>query len=231
MFYYGYVAFSPMRNVPKDAIPITVIGKMWSWTFEYERGKQSAELVIPINKAIKLNLHSDDVIHALYIPAFRVKEDVVPGKKNYMWFIAQQPGTYDILCTVYCGLRHSYMEAKASVVSEAEYLAWLKALPQKSSEPEGLLILKKNACTGCHSIDGSKIVSTSFKGLYGKTEKVVTDGKERTVTVDDDYIKSSVFDPDKDLVVGFQKGIMKTYKGIVTEDEMAKVTDYLKTIK
>jgi cytochrome c oxidase subunit 2 len=231
MFYYGYVAFSPMRNVPKDAIPITVIGKMWSWTFEYEGGKQSADLVIPINKAIKLNLHSDDVIHALYIPAFRVKEDVVPGKKNYMWFIAQQPGTYDILCTVYCGLRHSYMEAKARVVSEAEYLAWLKALPEKSSEPEGLLILKKNACTGCHSIDGSKIVSTSFKGLYGKTEKVVTDGKERTITVDDDYIKSSVFDPDKDLVVGFQKGIMKTYKGIVTEDEMAKVTDYLKTIR
>jgi len=231
MFYYGYVAFSPMRNVPKDAIPITVIGKMWSWTFEYEGGKQSAELVIPINKAIKLNLHSDDVIHALYIPAFRVKEDVVPGKKNYMWFIAQQPGTYDILCTVYCGLRHSYMEAKARVVPEAEYLAWLKALPVKSSEPEGLLILKKNACTGCHSIDGSKIVSTSFKGLYGKTEKVMTDGKERTITVDDEYIKSSVYDPDKDLVVGFQKGIMKTYKGIVTEDEMARVTDYLKTIK
>ncbi len=231
MFYYGYVAFSPMRNVPKDVIPITVIAKMWSWTFEYEGGKQSAELVVPINKAIKLNLHSDDVIHSLYIPAFRIKEDVVPGKKNYMWFIAQQPGTYDILCTVYCGLRHSYMEAKARVVPEAEYLAWLKALPEKSSEPEGLLILKKNACTGCHSIDGSKIVSTSFKGLYGKTEKVVTDGKERTVTVDDDYIKSSVYDPDKDLVVGFQKGIMKTYKGIVTEDEMAKVTDYLKTIK
>jgi cytochrome c oxidase subunit 2 len=204
---------------------------MWVWTFEYEGGKQSPVLVVPINKAVKLNLHSDDVIHSLYIPAFRIKEDVVPGKQNYMWFIAQQLGEYDVLCTVYCGLRHSYMETKTKVVSEAEYAAWLKALPEKSSEPEGLVILKKNACTGCHSIDGTKIVSASFKGLYGKTEKVITNGKERTITVDEAYIRSAVYDPDKDLVVGFQKGIMKTYKGIVTEDEMTKIIDYLKTIK
>jgi cytochrome c oxidase subunit 2 len=231
MFYYGYVAFSPMRDVPKDAIPITVIGKMWSWTFEYEGGKQSPVLVVPLNKAVKLNLYSPDVIHSLYIPAFRIKEDVVPGKQNYMWFIGQQLGEYDVLCTVYCGLRHSYMETKTRVVTEAEYAAWLKALPEKSSEPEGLVILKKNACTGCHSIDGSKIVSTSFKGLYGKTEKVVTNGKERTVTVDDDYLRASVFDPDKDLVAGYQKGIMKTYKGIVTEDEMTRIIEYFKSIK
>ncbi|MEI7898137.1 MAG: cytochrome c oxidase subunit II [bacterium] len=231
MFYYGYVAFSPMRNVPSDAIPITVIGKMWIWNFEYEGGKQSPVLVVPLNKAVKLNLHSEDVIHSLYIPAFRIKEDVVPGKKNYMWFIAQQLGEYDVLCTVYCGLRHSYMETKTKVVSEAEFAAWLKALPDKTNEPEGLTILKKNACTGCHSIDGTKIVSASFKGLYGKTEKVMTDGRERSVTVDDAYIKSSVYDPDKDILVGFQKGIMKPYKGIVTEDEVTKIIDYLKTIK
>jgi cytochrome c oxidase subunit 2 len=231
MFYYGYAAFSPMRIVPKDAIPIKVIGKMWSWTFEYEGGKQSPILVVPINKPVRLDLHSDDVIHALYIPAFRVKEDVVPGKQNFMWFMSGQLGEYDVLCTVFCGIRHSYMETKARVVPEAEYLAWLKALPDKSSEPEGLTILKKNACTGCHSLDGSKLVSTSFKGLYGKTETVITDGKERKVTVDDTYLKASVYHPDKDLVVGFQKGIMKTYKGIVTEEEMTKVIEYLKTIK
>ncbi|HPS62506.1 MAG TPA: cytochrome c oxidase subunit II [Bacteroidales bacterium] len=231
MFYYGYVAFSPQRTVPKDAIPITVIGKMWSWTFEYEGGKQSPVLVVPLNKAVKLNLHSDDVIHSLYIPAFRIKEDVVPGKNNYMWFIAQQPGEYDVLCTVYCGLRHSYMETKARVVPEAEYAAWLKALPEKSADPEGLVILKKNACTGCHSIDGTKIVSASFKGLYGKQEKVVTGGKERSVTVDDAYIRTSIFDPDKDIVSGYQKGIMKPYKGMVTDEEATKIIDYLKSIK
>ena len=231
MFYYGYVAFSPMRNAPKDAIPVTVIARMWNWTFEYEGGKQSPDLVVPLNKAVRLNLHSEDVIHSLYIPAFRIKEDVVPGKNNFMWFIAQQPGEYDILCTVYCGLRHSYMEAKAKVVPEADYLAWLKALPAKTSEPEGLTILKKNACTGCHSIDGTKIVSASFKGLFGTTEKVVTNGKERSVMVDDAYIKTSVFDPDKDVVVGYQKGIMKTYKGIVSDDDLKKITEYLQSIK
>jgi len=231
MFYYGYVAFSPMRTAPKDAIPVTVIARMWNWTFEYEGGKQSPDLVVPLNKAVRLNLHSEDVIHSLYIPAFRIKEDVVPGKNNFMWFIAQQPGEYDILCTVYCGLRHSYMEAKAKVVPEADYLAWLKALPAKSSEPEGLTILKKNACTGCHSIDGTKIVSASFKGLYGTTEKVVTNGKERSVMVDDAYIKTSVYDPDNDIVVGYQKGIMKTYKGIVSDDDLKKITEYLQSIK
>jgi cytochrome c oxidase subunit 2 len=231
MFYYGYVAFSPQRIVPKGAIPITVIGKMWVWTFEYEGGKQSPVLVVPINKAVKLNLQSVDVIHSLFIPAFRIKEDVVPGKQNYMWFIAQQLGEYDVLCTVYCGLRHSYMETKTKVVSEAEYAVWLKSLPEKTNDPEGLVILKKNACTGCHSIDGTKIVSTSFKGLYGKTEKVMTNGTERSVTVDDAYIKSSMMEPDKDVVVGYQKGIMKTYKGLVTDDEMTKIIDYLKSTK
>ena len=231
MFYYGYVAFAPMRNVPKDAIPIKVIGKMWSWTFEYEGGKQSSIMVVPLGKPVRLDLHSEDVIHALYIPAFRVKEDVVPGKDNYMWFQANQQGEFDILCTVFCGIRHSYMEAKAKVVPEAEYLAWLKALPDKTSEPEGLTILKKNACTGCHSLDGSKLVSSSFKGLYGKTEKVMTGGKERTVTVDDEYIRQSVYDPDKEIVVGYQKGLMKTYKGLVTEEEMGKMIEYLKTLK
>ncbi len=231
MFYFGYVAFSPQRVVPKGALPITVIAKMWVWNFEYEGGKQSPVLVVPLKKAILLNLHSEDVIHSLYIPAFRIKEDVVPGKNNYMWFIPEQLGEYDILCTVYCGLRHSYMETKAKVVTEAEYQAWLSALPGKSNDPEGLVILRKNACTGCHSIDGTKIVSTSFRGLYGKTEKVMTNGSERSVTVDDVYIKSSVYEPDKDVVVGFQKGIMQTYKGKVSDDDLAKIIDYLKSIK
>ena len=116
-------------------------------------------------------------------------------------------------------------------VTEAEYQTWLQSLSGKSSEPEGLSILKKNACTGCHSIDGTKLVSASFKGLYGKTEKVLTDGKERSVTVDDAYIKTSVYEPDKDIVVGFPKGVMKTYKGIVTEAEMTKIIEYFKSIK
>jgi len=231
MFYYGYIAFAPQRNVPRDAMPITVISKMWTWSFEYEGGKESSVLVVPLNKPVKLNLTSLDVIHSLYIPAFRIKEDCVPGKDNYMWFIGQREGEYEILCTEYCGLRHSYMEAKAKVVPEAEFQRWLKELPSKAEEPEGLTIIKKNACTGCHSLDGSKLVSSSFKGLYGKSETVITDGKERQVVVDDEYLKTSIYDPDKDLLKGLPKGVMKSYKGLINEEEMNKIIDYLKTIK
>lgn len=231
MFYYGYVAFSPMRDVPEDAYPVTVVGKMWSWSFEYPGGKVSNEMVVPLNKPIRCDLRSDDVIHALFIPAFRVKEDVVPGKDNYMWFIPTQLGEYDILCTVYCGVRHSYMEAKIRVVPEAEFNSWLAALPLPSAEPAGLTILKKNACIGCHSIDGTKLVSASFKGLFGSDRKVITNGKERTIKADEAYIKSSIYDPNKDLVVGYQKGIMKSYNGIVKEDEIPAIIEYLKGLK
>jgi len=231
MFYYGYIAFAPQRNVPKDAIPIKVISKMWTWSFEYEGGKESNVLVVPLDKPVKLILTSLDVIHSLYIPAFRIKEDCVPGKENYMWFIGQREGEYDILCTEYCGLRHSYMEARTKVVPEAEYQKWLKALPNKADEPAGLTVIKKNACTGCHSLDGSKLVSTSFKGLYGKTVTVITDGKERQVKVDDAYLKVSIYEPDKDLAKGLPKGVMKSYKTLITEDDLNKVIDYIKTLK
>ena len=231
MFYYGYVAFTPQRIVPKDAMPVTVISKMWSWSFEYQGGKESDILVVPLNKPVNLILTSLDVIHSLYIPAFRIKEDCVPGKENYMWFIGQQEGEYEILCAEYCGLRHSYIESKVKVVSEADFQKWLKELPVKAAEPEGLTILKKNACTGCHSLDGTKLVSSSFKGLYGKTETVITDGMERQVVVDDAYIITSIYEPDKDLSKGYPKGLMKTYKGLINDEEMNKIIEYLKTIK
>jgi len=204
---------------------------MWSWSFEYQGGKESDILVVPLNKPVNLILTSLDVIHSLYIPAFRIKEDCVPGKENYMWFIGQQEGEYEILCAEYCGLRHSYMESKVKVVPEADFQRWLKELPVKAAEPEGLTILKKNACTGCHSLDGTKLVSSSFKGLYGKTETVITDGMERQVVVDDAYIITSIYEPDKDLSKGYPKGLMKTYKGLINDEEMNKIIEYLKTIK
>jgi len=231
MFYYGYIAFSPMRNVPKGAMEVKAIAKMWDWSFEYEGGKVSPILVVPLNKPVKLDLISLDVIHSLYIPAFRIKEDLVRGRENYMWFIPEKMGEYEILCAEYCGLRHSYMESKVSVVTESEFKKWLKELPLKPIEPEGLTILKKNACTGCHSLDGSKVVSSSFKGLYGSNKTVITDGEERTIKADNEYIKRSIFYPEKDVVKGYSKGIMKSYKGIVSESDITLICDYLKTIK
>jgi cytochrome c oxidase subunit II len=231
MFYLGYVGFISETRIPSNAMPVKVIAKMWTWTFVYDGDKESPLLVVPVNKPVRLNLFSADVIHGLSIPAFRIKQDVVPGKKNAMWFIAGQEGEYEILCTAYCGLQHSYMESKVKVVTEDEFKKWLKAVPSTSSEPPGLTIIKKNACTGCHSLDGTKLVSSSFKGLYGKTETVITDGKERQVLVDDAYLKTSIYEPDKDVVKGLPKGVMKSYKDLIKEDELNKIIDYLKTIK
>jgi cytochrome c oxidase subunit II len=231
MFYYGYIAFSPQRVFPKDAMNVTVVSKMWVWSFVYPGEKESNELVLPLNKPVILNLTSLDVIHSFYIPAFRQKEDCVPGKVNRMWFIPTLAGEYWILCAEYCGMNHSYMEAKVRILPEPEYQAWISALPKKTAEPEGLSIIKKNGCTGCHSLDGTKLVSTSFKGLFGKESIVITDGREHTVTVNEAYIKTSIYEPDKDLVKGLPKGVMKSYKGLISDEELGKVTDYLKSLK
>jgi cytochrome c oxidase subunit II len=231
MFYLGYVGFISETRIPANAMPIKVVAKMWAWSFVYEGDKESPTLVVPINKPVRLNLYSQDVIHGLFIPAFRIKKDVVPGKNNVMWFIAGREGEYEILCTAYCGLRHSYMESKVRVVKEEEFKRWLKSIPSMSSEPAGLAIIRKNACTGCHSLDGTKLVSASFKGLYGKTETVITDGNERQVKVDDEYIRTSIYIPEKDVVKGYPKGVMKSYKTLVSEDDLNKIIDYMKTIK
>ena len=231
MFYYGYIAFRPQRNFPADAMNVTVVSKMWAWSFIYPGNKESDILVLPVNKAVVLNLTSLDVIHSFYVPAFRQKEDCVPGKVNRMWFIPTMPGDYNVLCAEYCGLNHSYMESKVRVVSEEVYLKWFEALPGKVAEPEGLTIIKQNGCTGCHSLDGSKLVSTSFKGLYGKVSTVLTDGREHTVKADDNYIRTSIMEPDKDVVKGLPKGVMKSYKGVIKDVDVTKIIDYLKSIK
>ncbi|MGA3013689.1 MAG: cytochrome c oxidase subunit II [Bacteroidales bacterium] len=231
LFYFGYSAFQPMIWVPKDALHVKVIGRMWQWSFEYPGSKVTNVLELPLNKPVKLDLHSEDVIHGFSIPAFRVKEDVVPGKNNYMWFTPQQTGEYEIFCTAYCGVRHSYMGTKVKVVTPREFENWLSTLSVASTEPEGLTIIKKNGCLACHSLDGSKLVSVSFKGLYGKTETVKTNGNERKVEVNDPYIVNSIYKPDKDIVVGYSGGIMKSYKGLIKDDEIKKIIDYLKTLK
>lgn len=232
MFYYGFSAFEPMIWVPKDAMNVKVTGRMWSWSFLYPGNKETDILVLPINKAVRLDLHSEDVIHGFSVPAFRVKEDVVPGKKNYMWFRPQQLGDFSIFCTAYCGVRHSYMGTKVRIVSEGEFTRWLTTLPVKPLEPAGLTIIKKNACTGCHSLDGTKLVSTSFKGLFGKVRHVsVEGGPEQTVTADEAYIKMSIYEPDRMIVTGYSKGIMKSYKGILKDDQVALIIEYFKTLR
>ena len=231
MFYYGWVGFSPMRKVPADAMQIKAIGKMWEWNFDYGNGKVSKELVLPLNRNVKMNLFSPDVNHSLFIPAFRVKEDVIPGYNNYLWFRPISKGTFDIFCTEYCGLAHSGMTAKVVVVDSLEFKKWLADLKVTGTGPEhpGLAIIKANACLTCHSLDGTKIIGPSLKGIYGTKRTVVTNNTEREVVADDEYIKRSILDPNADVVKGFNKGLMQSYKETLKAEDIDKIVDYFKT--
>lgn len=231
MFYYGYIAYKPQREAPENALNVKAIGKMWEFSFEYANGKESKTLIVPYNKPIKLNLFSQDIVHSFYVPAFRIKEDMVPGlKDNFMWFIPTELGKFDILCAEYCGVRHSYMMSTVEVIPEEEYNAWVAKVEKKSvkQEMKGFEILKNNACTGCHSSDGSKLVGPTFKGLYGSERTVVTDGVERTITVDEEYIKTSILNPDKDVVKGFNTGLMRPYNEVLKEEDIKEIIEYFK---
>ncbi|MEI7421788.1 MAG: cytochrome c oxidase subunit II [Prolixibacteraceae bacterium] len=230
MFYYGWVGFAPMRQVPADAMPVKVIGKMWSWDFDYGNGKVSKELVLPYQRDVKLNLVSVDVNHSFFIPAFRVKEDVIPGYSNYMWFKPIMKGTFDIYCAEYCGLAHSAMLAKVVIVDSLEFKKWLADLKVTVNLPDhpGLAVIKANACNTCHSLDGSKVIGPSFKGLYGRKTVVVTDAGEKEIEATDEYIKKSIMDPNAEIVKGFNKGLMQSYKDKITPEDLNKIVDYFK---
>ncbi len=231
MFYYGWVGFSPMRKVPANAMQIKAIGRMWAWSFDYGNGKISNELVVPFNRNIKMNLVSVDVNHSLFIPAFRVKEDVIPGYNNYLWFRPISKGKFDIFCSEYCGLAHSAMTTKAIVVDSLDFEKWLAELKVTGNTPDhpGLAIIKANACLTCHSLDGTKIIGPSFKGLYGTKRVVISDQGEKEVEATDEYIKRSVMDPNAEVVKGFNKGLMQPYKNVIKAEDLDKIVDFFKT--
>jgi len=125
MFYYGWQGYKEMVTVPENAMPIDVTAQMWKWSFKYEDGKTTDSLYVPVNTPIKLTLHSNDVNHSFFIPAFRLKKDVFPNRERVAWFIAKETGEYDIACSEYCGLNHSYMYSKIFVLPEEEFKNWM----------------------------------------------------------------------------------------------------------
>lgn len=231
MFYFGYIAFTPMRDIPDDAMVVKTVGKMWSWEFEYPGNKVSTELVLPVDEPVVLEMNSLDVVHSLYISAFRVKEDLVPGQTTYLWFIPQRIGKFEILCTEYCGLRHSFMESTARIVTREEFESWLAAVPASVNPDEGLAVLRKNACTGCHSLDGTKLVGPTFKNSFGKVETVVINGIPSQITVDSAYLYRSIVNPDSEIVEGYTRGLMKSYKGVIPEEDIRKAIRFLMTLE
>ena len=239
MFYVGWAGWKPMHKPPKDAMEVTVYGRMWNFSYEYENGKRTDTLYLPKDQPVKLNLVALDVLHSLYIPAFRVKQDMVPGKKdNYMWFEPQRVGNYELFCAEYCGLQHSYMLSTVKVMEDADFQSWMvdtslvaSAAELESPTATGKRIMQNIGCFACHTLDGTKLVGPSFKGIYGEEQTVVTGGETRKVVVDDEYIHKSIFDPNADVVEGFQKGLMVSYQGPLSEEDVANIIEYLKTVK
>jgi cytochrome c oxidase subunit 2 len=238
MFYYGWAAWKPMTKPPKDAMEVTVYGRMWNFSFEYENGKRTDTLYLPKDKPVKLNLVAMDVLHSLYIPAFRVKQDMVPGmENNFMWFEPQKEGEYELYCAEYCGLQHSYMYTMVKVMQDSAFTTWMTDTTQvavsdvESPTATGRRIMQNIGCFACHSLDGTKLVGPSFKGIWEGTHTVVTGGQERQITVDEEYIRRSIHDPNADVVKGFGKGLMLSYQGQLSDDDITNIIEYLKTVK
>ena len=237
MFYFGWAGWKPTTRPPKDAMNITSVARMWSFMFIYENGKQSPDLIVPVNTPVKINLVSLDVIHSLFIPDFRIKSDIIPGRQKFMWFLPEVEGKYKIFCAEYCGLQHSYMHSTVNVMSKVKFNSWYAesakplAVSANASPAEiGEAIMKSQGCFACHTTDGTKLIGPSYFNLYGSQQVVIRDGKEITVTVDPEYVKRSILLPNAYITKGFPANLMQSYRSTISDDDIAKIIEYLKTI-
>jgi cytochrome c oxidase subunit 2 len=237
IFFYGLKGFKIIRAAPADAMEVKVIASQWLWQFEYENGLITEELTVPAGKPVLLILTSKDVIHSFYVPAFRIKEDAVPGLENHLWFDSAEPGTYQVLCAEYCGTGHSSMLTKINVLKEDAFDEWYKQAKSKAQEVKvvsptarGEKLFADKGCSSCHTIDGSSLVGPTLKGLFGKQVTVITGGKERSVTADEDYLRTSLIEPSADIAKGYPD-IMPSQKDVLKDDEVAAIIEYIKSLK
>lgn len=255
IFYVGFKGFIAMATPPADAYEIQVEAQKWSWMFQYPNGHVDSELHVPVDTDVKLVLSSMDVIHSLYIPAFRVKKDAVPGRYNKLWFRATQPGEYLIFCAEYCGTGHSTMSSVCVVHEPGEFEIWLaNADPLKKltdeqyaaymADPDAFIknnpdikgletpvmmgrkLYTKKGCSQCHSVNGVAGTGPSFQGVFGAVQPM-QDGSR--VTADENYIRESILDPTAKVVAGYQ-AVMPTYKGRLKDREISALIEYIKTL-
>jgi cytochrome c oxidase subunit 2 len=236
MFAYGWRAFQFLRAIPADAMLVKVTARMWSWRFEYENGSTTDTLFVPLGKPVKLALTSTDVVHSLFVPAFRVKEDAVPGMETKLWFTPTAVGSYDLFCAEYCGLMHSFMLSKVVVMPEEEFSTWYhsteaRALAEEAAAPaSGLALLEEKGCIACHSTDGSPRVGPTFKGIFGRKTLVATGGSEREITADEDYLRRSILDPAADVVKDYPP-VMPPQADLLSQEEIEELVSTLKELK
>ena len=233
IFAWGYSGWLNLKSVPDDAYEVKVTAMKWSWTFEYANGAISpAELHVPAGRPVKLVMKSRDVIHSFYVPDYRIKQDVLPNRYTYLWFNATEPGESHIFCTEYCGTSHSGMLAKVIVHEPEEFETWLQTsgAGSGSQDPveQGKSLIAQNGCQACHSIDGSKGIGPSLKGIFGH-EVELADGS--TVTVDENYIRESILTPQEKIVKDFEVVPMTSFQGLLDDEQISAIIEYIKTLK
>jgi len=226
-FFWGASIFFAINRPPNDAIEVSVVGKQWMWKFQHADGQREInELHVPLGRPVKLTMASEDVIHSFYVPAFRVKRDVLPGRVATTWFEATKTGRYHLFCAEYCGTKHSGMIGWLEVMDPVAFQAWLAGgAGSESLASAGSKLFAQHACNTCHRPD-SLARGPNLEGLFGKP---VTLQDGRTVVADESYIRESIVTPNAKLVAGFQP-IMPTFQGLIAEEGLLQLVAYVKSL-
>ena len=238
IFYWGMVIYDDYRTIPEDAEEIHVTGRQWVWRFAYKNGytfstkpASDAMVNVPLGKPVKLVMTSGDVIHSFYIPGFRNKQDVIPGKYTSLWFKATKLGQFQVFCTEYCGLEHSNMPATINVMPEAEYKAWFNSyVPEASAgglADRGKEVFNEKGCNACHSVNGTRVVGPTMKGLAG-IKREFADGS--SAVADDAYLRESILLSGAKIVKDYPAA-MPIFKGQIEEEDVSAIIDYIKSLK
>jgi cytochrome c oxidase subunit 2 len=228
IFLGGAITFFNLYRVPVDAMEIFVVGKQWMWKIQHPTGQREInELHIPAGRKVKLTMTTEDVLHDFYIPAFRTKADVVPGRYSYIWFEATKPGKYHIYCAEYCGLNHSGMIGTVYVMEQRDFDNWLSGnvSGQTPVEAGKDLFTNQLGCASCHA-GGPQQRGAKLEGVFGTEVKLVTGEK---VKADETYLRNSILNPAGQVVEGYQP-IMPTFKGQVTEEQLGQLVAYIKSL-
>lgn len=227
MFVWGASVFFTVSRPPDDAQQIYVVGKQWMWKVQHLEGQREInELHIPVGQAVKLTMTSEDVIHDFFVPAFRVKADVLPGRYTTEWFKPTKPGKYHLFCSQYCGTNHYAMVGWVYVMEPQDYQAWLSGGATGSLAATGEKLFQSLACANCHHLSGPPGRGPDLRNLYGTTVELTGGGK---VKFDEDYIRESILYPSAKIVAGFQP-IMPTFQGLVTEENVLQLIEYIKSL-
>lgn len=226
-FVWGAVIFFQERTPPQDATEVYTVAKQWMWKFEHAGGQREInELHVPMGRDVKMIMTSQDVIHSFYVPAFRIKQDVLPGRYTTAWFHATKPGTYHLFCAEYCGTEHSGMIGWVVVMEPRDYQAWMTG--GGGNQPlavTGQKLFSELGCVTCHRSD-TQGRGPNLAGVYNKPV-LLEDG--RTVTADENYIRESILEPGAKVVKGF-KPVMPTFQGQVSDEQLNALVAYVKSL-